>query len=174
MCDEDLDELVDNTEFALELCSSGNYRSFIRVVKRLAEQGRLNRLTLGTDTPGGTGIIARGMLRNMTFLTSVCGLTAGQTIAIGTGNTALAHGLEEGFLRPGSPADIVIAGRIQGSAGTSFTEAFEHGDLPGITTVLVDGKIVVRGRSGQTPPPANLAEIKVSADYPAGGCPFCC
>ncbi len=174
MCDEDLDELVDNTEFALELCSSGNYRSFIRVVERLAEQGRLDRLTLGTDTPGGTGVIPRGMLRNMTFLTSVCGLTAGQAIAIGTGNTALAHGLEEGFLTAGAPADIVIAGQIAGSAGNTFTEALEHGDLPGITTVLIDGKMVVRGRSGQTPPPVELAEIEVSGDYMPDGCPFCC
>jgi enamidase len=174
MCDEDLDELVDNTGFALELCSSGNYRSFIRVVERLAEQGHLDRLTLGTDTPGGTGVIPRGMLRNMTFLTSVCGLTAGQAIAIGTGNTALAHGLEEGFLTAGAPADIVIAGHIEGSAGNTFTEALEHGDLPGITTVLIDGKMVVRGRSGQTPPPVELAEIEVSGDYMPGGCPFCC
>lgn len=173
MCDEDLDELVDNTEFALELCSSGNYGSFIRVVQRLAEQGRLDRLTLGTDTPGGTGVIARGMLRNMTFLTSVCGLTAGQAIAIGTGNTGKAHGLEEGVLEVGAPADIVIAGRIEGSAGTTFTEALEHGDMPGITTILIDGKIVVRGRSGQTPPPADLASIDVAGSFPGDGCPFC-
>jgi len=174
MPDEDLDELVDNTEFALELCSSGNYKSFIRVVERLGNQGRLDRLTLGTDTPGGTGVLARGMLRNMTFLSSVCGLSAGQTIAIATGNTALAHGLDVGFLRPGAPADIVIAGRIDGSAGTTLTEALEHGDLPGISTVLIDGKIVVRGRSDQTPPPSEKAEIEVSNDFGDVGCPFCC
>jgi enamidase len=173
MPDADLDRLVDETEMALELCSSGSYRSFIRVVERLAAAGRLDRLTLGTDTPGGTGVLARGMLRNMLFLSSVCGLSAGQAIAVGTGNTALAHGLDVGFLREGAPADIVVAGRIDGSAGASVTEAIEHGDLPGISAVLIDGKPVVQGRSEQTPPPADRAEIHVDDWNAFGGCPFC-
>ena len=173
MSDDDLDNLVDETTFALELCSSGSYRSFIRVVERLAEAGRLDRLTLGTDTPGGTGVLARGMLRNMLFLSSVCGLTAGQAIAVGTGNTAAAHGLDVGFLREGSPADIVVAGRIDGSAGSTVAEAIEHGDLPGISTVMIDGKVVVKGRSEQTPPPAVRADMTVEDWNAFGGCPFC-
>lgn len=173
MADEDLDELVDNTEFALEICSSGNYRSAIRVVERLANAGRLDRLTLGTDTPGGTGVLARGMLRNIIFLASVCGLSAGEVIAAATGNTAKAHGLDVGILAPGAPADLVIAGRIDGSAGTTLTEAIEHGDLPGISTVIIDGKIVVRGRSEQTPPPQDRASIELSDAAAAYGCPFC-
>ncbi len=173
MPDEDLDALVDETDMALELCSSGSYRSFIRVVERLAAAGRLDRLTLGTDTPGGTGVLARGMLRNMLFLSSVCGLSAGQAIAVGTGNTAMAHGLDTGFLREGAPADIVVAGRIDGSAGDSVAEAIEHGDLPGISAVLIDGKAVVLGRSEQTPPPADRAEIQVDDWNAFGGCPFC-
>ena len=168
MPDEDLDELVDNTEFALEICSSGNYRSAIRAVERLAKAGRLDRLTLGTDTPGGTGVLARGMLRNMIFLSSVVGLTAGEVIAVATGNTAKAHGLDTGMLKPGMPADLVIAGRIDGSAGTTLTEAIEHGDLPGISTVMIDGELVVSGRSEQTPPPQDRATIEMTY-----GCPFC-
>jgi len=168
MPDDDLDALVDHTEFALEICSSGNYRSAIRAVERLAKAGRLDRLTLGTDTPGGTGVLARGMLRNMTFLSSVCGLSAGEVIAVATGNTAKAHGLDTGMLKPGMPADLVIAGRIDGSAGTTLTEAIEHGDLPGISTVMIDGQLVVSGRSEQTPPPQERATIELTY-----GCPFC-
>jgi enamidase len=173
MSDADLDALVDETDFALELCSSGSYRSFIRVVERLAIAGRLDRLTLGTDTPGGTGVLARGMLRNILFLASVCGLSAGQAIAVGTGNTAVAHGLDVGFLREGAPADLVIAGRIDGSAGTTVAEAIEHGDLPGISTVMIDGQTLVKGRSEQTPPPAVRAEVTVEDWNAFGGCPFC-
>ncbi|MDH3235900.1 MAG: amidohydrolase family protein [Alphaproteobacteria bacterium] len=173
MSDGDLDALVDETDFALELCSSGSYRSFIRVVDRLAEAGRLDRLTLGTDTPGGTGVLARGMLRNILFLASVCGLSAGQAIAVGTGNTALAHGLDVGFLREGAPADIVLAGRIDGSAGSTVGEAIEHGDLPGISTVMIDGQVLVKGRSEQTPPPAARADLTVEDWNAFGGCPFC-
>lgn len=173
MADADLDALVDNTEFALEICSSGNYRSAIRVVERMAKAGQLARLTIGTDTPGGTGVLARGMLRNMIFLASVCGLSAGEVIAAATGNTARAHGLDTGLLRPGMPADLVIAGRIDGSAGTTLTEAIEHGDLPGISAVMIDGKFVVRGRSEQTPPPQSRATVELSGAAAAFGCPFC-
>ena len=173
MADEDLDALVDHTEFALEICSSGNYRSAIRVVERIAKAGKLDRLTIGTDTPGGTGVLARGMLRNIIFLASVCGLSAGEVIAAATGNTARAHGLDTGFLRPGMPADLVIAGRIDGSAGTTLTEAIEHGDLPGISLVMIDGRTVVRGRSEQTPPPQTRATLELSEATAAYGCPFC-
>jgi len=158
MSDEDLDKVIDRTTFALELCSSGNYRSTLRAVTRIRERGQLARLTLGTDTPGGTGVIPRGMLRNVLYLASVCGLTPGEAVAVATGNTAKAHGLDVGVLRPGAPADIVLAGPVTGSAGTTLSDAIAHGDLPGISIVLIDGERVVTPRSRQTPPPTRLAE----------------
>src|SRR5690606_26209201 len=120
MADEDLDRLVDETGFTLEVCSSGNYRSTIRVVRRLMERGGLDRLTLGTDTPGGTGVIPRGMLRNILFLSGVCEMSPGEAVAVATGNTARAHGLDVGVLKVGAPADLVIAGPVTGSAGTTL------------------------------------------------------
>ncbi len=169
MCDEDLDRLVDETDSTLEICSSGNYRSTLRLARRLNGAGRLDRMTLGTDTPGGTGVIPRGMLRNILFLAAICGLTPGEAIAVATGNTARAHGLDVGVLTPGAPADLVIAGPVEGSAGTTLADAIAHGDLPGISFVLIDGEIAVKARSRQTPPPATPASI--FADHP--GCPFC-
>ena len=157
MNDADLDALIDNTEFPLEICSSGNDRSTLRAVKRLAESGQLARLTLGTDTPGGTGIIPRGMLRNVLYLASVCGLTPGQAIAAATGNTARAHGLDVGILDIGRPADLLVLGRVEGSAGPSFADSVAHGDFPGVSHVLIDGESVVIGRSQQTPPPQRPA-----------------
>jgi enamidase len=168
MSDADLDRLVDDTECALEVCSSGNYRSTIRVVRRLMERGRVDRLTLGTDTPGGTGVIPRGMLRNILFLSGVCDMDPGEAIAVATGNTAKAHGLDVGILAEGAPADLVIAGPVKGSAGTTLADAIAHGDLPGISMVMIDGEPVVKHRSGQTPPPETLAEV-----MNGGGCPFC-
>jgi enamidase len=153
MSDSDLDAVVDHTAFWLEICSSGNYGSSVRAVRRLADKGQLARLTLGTDTPGGTGVIPRGMLRNLLLLCSLCGLSPGEAIAIATGNTAKAHGLDVGMLVIGAPADLVVCGPVQGSAGTSVSDAIAHGDLPGIAYVLIDGEVVVGGRSRQTPPP---------------------
>ncbi len=157
MSDADIDALVDNTAITLELCSSGNYRSTARLVARLRAQGALHRLTLGTDTPGGTGVIPRGMLRNILYLASICELTPGEAVAVATGNTARAHGLDVGLLAPGRPADIVVCGPITGSAGSSLHDAIAHGDLPGITHVLIDGAFVVSDRSRQTPPPTRRA-----------------
>ena len=153
MSDEDLDRVIDETSFALEICSSGNYGSTQRAVRRIKETGQLHRLVMGTDTPGGTGVIPRGMLRQLCFLCSVCGLSPGEAIAVATGNTARAHGLDVGVLAPGRVADLVICGPVEGSAGTSVADAIAHGDLPGIAYVIVDGKPVVSGRSRQTPPP---------------------
>ena len=168
MSDEDMDSLVDNTDFTLEICSSGNYRSTVRLVQRLMKKGDLSRLSLGTDTPGGTGIIPRGMLRNILFLSSICEMSPAKAIAVATGNTAKAHGLDVGVLRIGAPADLLVAGPVKGSFGTTITDAIAHGDLPGISFVLIDGKVIVKSRSRQTPPPEHLAHF-----MDAPGCPFC-
>ena len=124
---------------------------------------------MGTDTPGGTGVIPRGMLRNILLLAAVADLTPAEAIAVATGNTARAHGVDEGFLKPGAPADLVIAGPVEGAAGTSFADAVAHGDLPGISFVFIDGEIVVNIRSQQTPPPASAASFVTDIS----GCPFC-
>ena len=159
MSDSDIDAVVDRTGFALEIASSGNYGATLRLVRRVIEAGQLARLTLGTDTPGGTGVIPRGNLQNILFLCAVCGVAPAEAIAIATGNTASAHGLDTGVLEPGRPADVVVCGRIDGSAGASVTEAIAHGDIPGISYVIADGKIVVEGRSEQTPPPKAPARL---------------
>ena len=153
MSDADIDAVVDNTSFALEICSSGNYGSTLRAVRRLVEKGKLHRLTAGTDTPSGTGVVARGMWQLILFMTSVCGIAPADAIAIATGNTAKAHGLDVGILEVGRPADLIICGPIKGSPGTTLADAIGHGDLPGISHVLTEGNIVVEGRSRITPPP---------------------
>jgi enamidase len=154
MSDQDLLRTVEETAFWLEACSSGNDRSTLLLARRLKELGRLDRLTLGTDTPGGTGIIPRGMLRNICYLAAVCGIEAAAAIAIATGNTARAHGLDTGLLRVGAPADLLVAAPVAGSTGNVLSQSIAHGDLPGISHVLVDGEVLVDGVSRQTPPPA--------------------
>ena len=157
MSDEDMDAVVDNTSFDLEVCSSGNYLSTARLVKRIKEKGQLSRLTMGTDTPGGTGVIPRGMLRKILLLASMCSLTPAEAIAVATGNTARAHGLDVGMLTPGKPADIVACGPITGSFGNTMGDAIKHGDLPGISHIIIDGELMVAGQSRQTPPPTQPA-----------------
>ena len=145
-----IDDLPEST---VEVCSSMNYRATKVTVDRLVEKDQLHRLTLGTDTPGGTGVIPRGMLRNLCYLSSMCGLAPEVAIAAGTGNVARRHGIPGGFLAPGNPADLLVIGPIQGSQARDGLEALALGDLPGISAVLVDGEPLVTGRSEQTPPP---------------------
>ena len=151
-----IDDLPDS---AIEVCSSMNYRATMVATSHLARAGALDRLVLGTDTPGGTGVIPRGMMRNICFLASVCGVDPVTALAAGTWNTAHAHGIEAGRIVPGAPADLVICGPIQGSEAGNALESFALGDLPGISMVLVDGDPVVGPRSAQTPPPRRLASI---------------
>lgn len=132
-----------------------DYRSTLRCVQRLVHREALHRRPLGTDTPGGTGVIPRGMLRNILLLTSVCELPVAKAVAVATGNTASAHGLDVGVLAPGRPAALVISNRVIGSAGPLASDAIAHGDHPGISHVVIDDRVRIHGRSEQTPPPEN-------------------
>ncbi len=167
MSDADLARVIDETSFALEICTSGNYRSTLLAARQLRQRGQLARMTLGTDTPGGTGVIPRGMLRNICYLASVCELTPGEAVAVASGNTAKAHGLDVGFLRVGDPADLLICGPVEGSAGTTLSHAIAHGDLPGISYAFINGNPVVKERSEQTPP--SRFKVHLTASCPCHG-----
>jgi enamidase len=155
----------------VEVCSSNNYRATTLVVDELTRRDGLGRLTLGTDTPGGTGVIPRGLLRNICYLASVCGVDPVSAVAAATGQTARAHGLNTGVIAEGMPADLLVLGPITGSTATNALESFALGDLPGIATVLVDGVPLVATRSEQTPPPSRSvtwrgAEVRQQAACP--------
>jgi enamidase len=156
----------------VEVCSSNNYRATKVVAEELMRRGRLDRLTLGTDTPGGTGVIPRGMLRNVCYLASVCGVDPVSAVAAATGQTAQAHGLATGVIAEGLPADLLVLGPISGSTAHDGLESFAVGDLPGIATVLIDGVPLVASRSEQTPPPSGSVtwrgtELLLEAPAPA-------
>jgi enamidase len=163
MPEGDMERVVNETECFLEIASAGNYRMTMRLIEMVRRKNALPRVTLGSDTPSGTGILPRGMLRNMCFLSSVCGLTPEEAVCVGTGNTADAHGLPQGRLAPSRPADIVLMGKITASVAKDALDALRLGDLPGISMVFVDGAPLVRHRSDQTPPPAALAVIEKGA-----------
>ncbi|MFI6741838.1 hypothetical protein ACIBI9_53775 [Nonomuraea sp. NPDC050451] len=158
MPDEEIIGVIDDLPgCAVEVCSSMNYRATTVVTGQLLRAGRLDRLTLGTDTPGGTGVIPRGMLRNVCFLASVCGVPPADAVACATGVTASRHRMSAGVLREGMPADLVVLGPVEGSQAADGLESFALGDLPGLSAVFVDGSPLFVGRSAQTPPPRRLA-----------------
>lgn len=162
MPDEEIRAVIDDlSSAAIEVCTSMNYRATQVTVDHLAATGQLDRLTLGTDTPGGTGVTPRGMLRNICFLASICGMEPIDALAAATDNTARAHRVEAGRIEVGASADLVLLGPIQGSRAHDTLESFTLGDLPGISQVLIDGRAVLEGRSQQTPPPRSPATVRV-------------
>jgi enamidase len=157
MPEEDMIRIVNETAFFSEICSSGNYRLALSLIRAVRAKNAFERVLIGTDTPGGTGIIPRGILREIAFISSVGEVPPEKTICMATGNVGRAHALNIGILEEGRPADLVLLHKITGSVAKDALDSFAKGDLPGISTVIIDGEVRVAGRSQQTPPPERVA-----------------
>ena len=157
MPEEDMVRIVNETNFFVEICSSGNYRMALSLIRAVKAKNAFERVLIGTDTPGGTGVIPRGMLREIAFISSVGDVAPEKSICMATGNVGRAHDLNLGILEEGRPADLVLLHKITGSVAKDALDSFAKGDLPGISTVIIDGEIRVAGRSQQTPPPERVA-----------------
>jgi imidazolonepropionase-like amidohydrolase len=160
MAEEDMVRIVNETDCHVEICSSGNYRMALSLIRAVKAKNAFERVLIGTDTPGGTGVIPRGILREIAFISSVGEVPPEQTICMATGNVGRAHGLNLGFLEEGRPADLVLLHKITGSVSKDALDSFAKGDLPGISTVIIDGEILVASRSQQTPPAERTAVIE--------------
>jgi enamidase len=157
MPEEDMLRIANETECFMEICTSGNYRLALSLARAVKATGRYDRVLIGTDTPGGTGIVPRGILREIAFLSSVGEIAPEKAICMATGNVGRAHDLDIGILEEGWPADIVLLHKITGSVSKDALDSFAKGDLPGISYVIIDGVVQVAGRSQQTPPPERAA-----------------
>lgn len=160
MPEEEMIEIVNETDFYLEICSSGNPRMVLSLMRAVKAKGAFPRVLVGTDTPGGTGVIPRGMLREIGFLSSLCEVPPELAIAMATGNVGRAHGLPIGIIEEGKAADIMLLDKVQGSVAKDALDSLSKGDLPGISIVIIDGEIRVAGRSQQTPPPERTAIVE--------------
>jgi enamidase len=157
MAEADMLRIANETECFMEICTSGNYRLALSLARAVKANGGYDRVLIGTDTPGGTGIVPRGILREIAFISSVGEIAPEKTICMATGNVGRAHDLNLGILAEGRPADVVLMHKITGSVSKDALDSFAKGDLPGISYVIIDGVVQVAGRSQQTPPPEVLA-----------------
>ncbi len=147
----EVDKIMAQTEFTLELVQCGNFKMMDYCLRHAADQGILNRIIFGNDAPSGTGIIPLGIIRNICFAASLSGIAPEMAICMATGNTARAYGLNTGILEVGREADLVIMDAPLGSVGETALSALSCGDIPGISAVLINGKLVVK-KSKNTPP----------------------
>ena len=147
--DEDLPRLFD-APGAIQLVQAGNLRSSLEIIRLARERGALDRIVLATDTPTGTGVMPLGMIKTVVEIASLGRLSATDALALATGNNGRVLRRPEGILDIGRPADIVLLQAPLGGAFENPLESIEHGDIPGIAGVVVDGVVRVR-RSRNTP-----------------------
>ena len=143
---------------AIQLVQAGNLRSSLSILALAVERDALDRIVLATDTPTGTGVMPLGMLKTVAELSSLANLPATDVIALATGNNARVLGRDEGILEEGRPADLVLLQPPLGGAFDDPLTGIEHGDLPGIAAVVVDGQVRTL-RSRNTPAPARAASL---------------
>jgi enamidase len=141
---------------AIQLVQAGNLRSSLEILRLARDRASLHRIVLATDTPTGTGVMPLGMLKTIAELASLGRLPATDAIALATGNNGEVLRRPEGVLDIGRPADVVL---LQGPLGGAFEdplESIEHGDIPSVVGVVVDG-LVRAERSRNTPAPSRPA-----------------
>lgn len=155
---QEVDKLVNETKLTLEIVQCGNFKIMKHVVNKVKAKGELNRIICGNDSPSGTGIITLGALRTMAYVASETDATAAEAICFATGNTAKVYDLNTGLIEEGREADFVIMDTPMGSIGSNALEALEAGDLPGISMVLIDGKVMFT-KSKNTPPSNTKATV---------------
>lgn len=151
----EVERLINETEIALEIVHCGNPLMTSEVARLCVEKKVLHRIIVGNDAPSGTGVVPLGILRVINHLASLTPVTAAQAIAMASGNTARVHKLDTGKVKAGLWADLVIMDAPIGSVGTDALSAIEAGDIPGVSMILVDGKIVVP-KSRNTPPATRM------------------
>src|SRR5581483_3884726 len=86
MPEQDMLRIAHETECFMEICTSGNYRLALILARAVAAKNLHRRVLIGTDTPGGTGIVPRGILREIAFISSVGEIPPEKAICMATGN----------------------------------------------------------------------------------------
>ncbi len=162
--DEDLPLLLDAAG-AIQLVQAGNLRSSLLLLELARERGAMERIVIATDTPTGTGVMPLGMIKTVTELSSLGGISASDSLAMATGNNARVLRREEGILEVGRPADFALLEPPLGGAADNALAAIERGDLPGISAVVIDGALRAL-RSRNAPASTNPAAV-ISGNLPA-------
>ncbi|PYN47192.1 MAG: amidohydrolase [Candidatus Rokuibacteriota bacterium] len=156
-----IDQIIRETEMALQVVQAGNLRATLYIVKRAREAGALARVCVASDTPTGTGVMPMGVMKSVCELASLGDLPPELVIALATGNNTRAFRLSAGTgtIVIGAPADLVVCDAPSASLAPDALTAIARGDIPGISCVIIDGQVRV-GRSRNTPLAKRLATFE--------------
>jgi enamidase len=142
---EAVDWLIDHGRAALELVFIGNLRVAAHVLRRAAERDELHRVILGSDLPGGTGVVPGAVLRTIQLLSHLSDVPVEQLYCMATGNTARVHRLPGGRVAVGEPADLIAWDPVVASETDSFLDCVAYGDRPYPGLVMIDGAVAHHG-----------------------------
>jgi len=155
---QEIAKLVRETSYALELVHCGNPKALVEALKLGMDHKALDRFIIGNDAPSGTGVVPLGVLRVICMAASLTDVQPEQALCMATGNTARVFGLNRGFVKEGLEADLVAMDAPMGSVGKDALAAIAAGDTPGVSMVMIDGKVVV-WTSRNTPPAVRKAKM---------------
>jgi enamidase len=156
--DDQIIELCERSPRALEIVHNGNERAGLLALRTAKELQQLYRVILGTDSPAGSGVQPLGILRMISLLSSLGGISFEQAICMATGNTAKMRNLNCGLIAPGREASFVFLDMAQQSAGKNLPDSIQKGDLAGVGMVIADGAVSIQ-RSRNTPPAIRVPEL---------------
>jgi enamidase len=155
---EEAENLITKTSMAIELVHCGNMKAAVEIGGFLTKHNALHRGIIGNDAPSGTGVVPLGVLRVLSLLAGMTPIKPEQALCMATGNTARLYKLNRGLIAEGKEADLVVMDAPMGSVGRDALSALAAGDVPAVSMVLVDGKIVVN-ISRNTPPPVRKPKV---------------
>lgn len=168
MPDRDFARLVEDTRIALQVCTAGNLRTTLLTANLLRQAGQFERLLIATDTPTGSGIMPLGMLYTISHLASLTDTPVEWAIAAATGNNADVYRLNNGYLRAGRDADVVVIDACAGGSQDNALDALRNGDIAAVAAVVSAGVPRFVGRSRNTPAAirnVRIADCKLPRDF---------
>jgi enamidase len=155
---QEAEKLITQTTMALEIVHCGNMKVAVEAANLVVKHKALPRVIIGNDAPSGTGVVPLGVLRVISLLGGMTSIKPEEAICMATGNTARVYKLNRGMIEEGKEADITIMDTPMGSVGKDALSAIAAGDIPAVSMVLVDGKIVVNV-SRNTPPAVRKVSV---------------
>ena len=164
LTDEGVERVVRESDMWLQVVQAGNLKKTLDIIELALEHKQLGRVMIASDTPTGTGVIPLGVIKTVCEIASLTGLTPEKTIALATGNNARAYNLRSGVIAEGHEADLVVMDAPWGSVASDALGAVARGDIPGISAVIIDGKVRTL-RSRNTPAATRMAKVRPEMEW---------
>lgn len=164
LTDEGVERVVRESDMWLQVVQAGNLKKTLDIIGLALEHEQLGRVMIASDTPTGTGVIPLGVIKTVCEIASLTGLSPEKTVALATGNNARAYNLRSGVIAEGHEADLVVMDVPWGSVASDALGAIARGDIPGISAVIIDGKVRTL-RSRNTPAATRMAKVRPEMEW---------